>query len=573
MKLQKKFAFIFISISVIPILIFSVYTYNRYAGLVNQQTMQTAKNLMNVSAAQANHSLQSLQQMVETMYLTKEDNSSMVDDLKKYLPQSNYSKHDIFQSNQKLRYTCQDFIYFSDDINGIFIFTPDGPILGYGYGNGSNVISDYSPLEDSWYQNTLSLKGGTYIYGPCAKDFIEGNRSSIAFCNALYDVYTREFLGVLFIDCDPEIFDLSNVNSLPDSAVLSVKNGKNTLYSTVPLPPGEFSTDIIELQQTLDLGSLSLNISVSQRSLSKEFGITQITLLALAATCIIGVFILSLFLSRKIISPIIYLSSKMLKKNEDACVSDAPYFHYEDEIGTLYNSYQEMLDERQYYIKHELENKLIILDAQMRALESQVNAHFLYNTLESINSIALAEKVPRISIMSLALGRMFRYSIKTQSELVPLAAELKNVQDYVSIQQIRFDHGFHLDVHIPESLLNLKVLKLILQPLVENALYHGLDNCQAGDRIILSAFTKDSTLLLTVSDNGIGIPEERLLQLQKHLKQKAEFTELGKRRHSSIGISNINTRIALYYGDNYGLQISSKTGKGTTVCISVPILS
>lgn len=573
MKLQKKFALIFLSISVIPILIFSVYTYNRYTSLVKQQTMQTAENLLNVSAAQANYALESVQQMVETMYLTKENNISMVDDLKKYLSESTYSNYDIFQSNQKLRYTCQDFIYFSDDINGIFIFTPDGPVLGYGYGNGSNVISDYCPPEDSWYKETLSLKGGTYIYGPSTKDFIEGNQNSISFCNALFDVYTREFLGVLFIDCDPAIFDLSSVNSLPDSAVLSVKNGKDTLYTTSALSPNELSTDIIELQQTLSLDTLSLNIAVSQRSLSKEFGITQITLLALAATCIVGIFILSLFLSRKIIFPIIYLSSKMLQKNEDASVSDSPYFHYEDEIGTLYNSYQEMLDERRYYIKHELENKLIVLDAQMRALESQVNAHFLYNTLESINSIALVEKVPRISVMSLALGRMFRYSIKTQSELVPLSEELKNVQDYVSIQQIRFAHGFQLEVHIPEALLSLKVLKLILQPLVENALYHGLDNCQAGDRIRLDAQVADSVLFLTVSDNGVGIPCDRLSQLQEQLKQKAEFTELGKRRHSSIGISNINTRIALYYGDRYGLQISSKPGKGTRICISVPILN
>ena len=395
---------------------------------------------------------------------------------------------------------------------------------------------------------------------------------SVSFCNALYDVYTREFLGVLFIDCEPGIFDLSNVNSLPETASLTVNNGSVPLYITSPVSEDNTTDDTMHLERELSFEGLTLNIEVSQSSLSREFGITQNTLIALSVTCIAGILILSVFLSRSIISPIIYLSSQMQVRDRKQDVSDSPYYSYGDEIGTLYTSYQEMLDEREYYIKHELENKLIVLDSQMRALESQINAHFLYNTLEAINSIAVIEKVKSISVMALALGSMFRYSIKTQSELVPLSAELKNVQDYTAIQQIRFDNAFSLKLDIPTEYLEQKVLKLILQPLVENALYHGLSNCMTGGVITLRVQAQGSDMILEIIDNGEGISSDKLARIQENLQEKAEFTELGKRRHTSIGIRNINTRIALYYGEAYGLRIFSKEGAGTRVQITLPII-
>lgn len=572
MKLQKKFILIFISISMIPIIIFSLYTYSRYTSLVKRQTLQTAENLLNVAAAQTDYTLKSVSQIMEAMYLTKEDGFSMVDDLKQYLGQDVYTPSDLYKSNEKLKFTCQDFVYFNNHINGIYIFTPDGPVLGYGYGNSCNITSDYHPADDVWYQKILELKGGTYIYGPSKKDFIEGSSVSVSFCNALYDVYTREFLGVLFIDCEPGIFDLSNVNSLPETASLTVNNGSVPLYVTSPVSGNNTTDDTMHLERELSFQGLTLNIEVSQSSLSREFGITQNTLIALSVTCIAGILILSVFLSRSIITPIIYLSSQMQVRDRKQDVSDSPYYRYGDEIGTLYTSYQEMLDEREYYIKHELENKLIVLDSQMRALESQINAHFLYNTLEAINSIAVIEKVKSISVMALALGSMFRYSIKTQSELVPLSAELKNVQDYTAIQQIRFDNAFSLTLDIPTEYLERKVLKLILQPLVENALYHGLSNCMTGGVITLRAQAQGSDMILDIIDNGEGISSDKLAHIQENLQEKAEFTELGKRRHTSIGIRNINTRIALYYGEAYGLRIFSKEGAGTRVQITLPII-
>ncbi|WP_395028403.1 sensor histidine kinase, partial [Robinsoniella sp.] len=126
--------------------------------------------------------------------------------------------------------------------------------------------------------------------------------------------------------------------------------------------------------------------------------------------------------------------------------------------------------------------------------------------------------------------------------------------------------------NIPEEMLELQVLKLILQPLVENAFYHGLNYCQYGSFIKIESWMESSFLYFSVSDDGVGMDETQLNQLNLDLKQKAEFTELGHRNKQSIGIKNIHTRIRLYYGDEYGLQIQSQKESGTSILIKLPKL-
>lgn len=572
MKLQKKFFLIFLLISIIPILIFSVYTYTRYTRLIEKQVTQSAENLMDVASFQIDYTLTNLEHIVESMYLPREDHVSMVDNLTKYTGPLHPSDYDVYLSNEKLNSTCQDFLYFSPYINGIFLFTPSGQILGYGYGNGINISHEYNPAGDSWYQETMALQGTTYIYGPEEKAFFEGGSPSISFCTALYDVHTRDFLGVLMVDCVPEVFDLSTVNTMPETASLSVMKEDTVLFANQASDLSGFDTkNALRLDKGLRLDGLTLQASINRQQLYREFSITQITLIFLTVTCILAFIIISILLSKSLTKPISYLSRQMARPDGKHDVSDSPYFRNRDEIGTLYNSYQEMLDDRNRYIKNELENKLILLDSQMKSLESQINAHFLYNTLEAINSIAVIHKVNSIGTMAMALGSMFRYSIKTKSELVPLSAELEHVQNYISIQQIRFDNAFSYEVQIPGALREKKVLKLILQPLVENALYHGLNYCRAGDRITVEARQSKNCLLLFVTDNGQGMTDEELTALQNQLAEKPEFKELGRRHEQSIGIKNIHTRISLYYGEYYGLQIFSEKGTGTTVQITLPV--
>lgn len=569
MKLQRKFLLIILAVSLLPLIAYALYTYNRYETVLNWQTEQSAENLMAITSSYANNALQTINHITEAMYLPDSQQLSMTDDLKKF--QKEQSAYAIILDNQRMKSTYESYFYNYDYINGIFVVTPLGQVLGYS--SGTTFRSDHKATGAAWYEETVNQKGKTCIYGPSKKEFLTEDELSISFSTALYDTDTRTFLGGLFVDCSPEIFDLSPVNPLPDITVLSVTYEGQTLYQDEALVSEEFSyEDALTYTQDLALEGLKLHAYIDRELLVRQIGITQITLIILASICIFVIVIVATLFSRSLTKPITYLSEQMLLADDTQDIQNTPYFQYNNEIGTLYNSYQQMMDERREYIKNELENKLILLDSQMKALESQINAHFLYNTLDSVSSLALKYKADEISIMAYALGDMFRYSIKTKSELVPLSDELKHVTDYVSIQEIRFDHRFTLEMNIPERLKEKKVLKLILQPLVENALYHGLQYCRLGDHIIVSAEQRQGDLLLTVQDNGQGMGEEQLAKLHRMIREKPSFTELGRRQEESIGIKNIHTRIHLYYGEYYGLQISSRAGQGTVVLIVIPLL-
>ena len=150
--------------------------------------------------------------------------------------------------------------------------------------------------------------------------------------------------------------------------------------------------------------------------------------------------------------------------------------------------------------------------------------------------------------------------------------EIDHVMDYISIQSIRFSHRFRFTLHIPDNMRYLRVLKLILQPIVENSFSHGLQNCQFGHRICVYGFLRDTYFLLCIVDDGKGMTPEQLSELTRSLQEEPAFTELGHRTNQSIGLKNINTRIELYYGKGYGLTVQSKPDRGTLMQIKLPLV-
>ncbi len=573
MKLKQKYLIIFLLISSVPILLITLFTYNRYTSLVKQQTTQVAESIFEKSVNKTNDILRDLERISGTFQFYSDSEDSVVEQLKKYTKNDgSYSSYDLFQSNNKIKFTIDNFLYYYDFINGIFIFTPSGEVLGNS-DKFNEIKTDYNPINDSWYIETLKKEGATYISEISTKDFILNAKPSILISKAMYDVYSKEFLGVLLIDCSADIFDLDSINTLPRSAVLTIENEYgDILYSNIT----DFSTRINEENKLFYSdnlnGNLTLTCLLDYSILYSEFSITQILIIIIGLLCAFLTIFLSILLSYTLTKPLTYLSKEMANKEQYKLIDNTAYLNRTDEVGIMYNEYNTMVERQALYIKTEYENKLIALDAQMRSLEAQIDSHFLYNTLESINSIAEIEGVEMISTMTMALGNMFRYSIKTKSELVTVMDELNHVKDYVTIQRIRFDNKFDLVIDIPTKLHDYKILKLILQPLVENALYHGLQYCHKGNTITIKAYTKENTIFIEVSDNGTGMTKLQLKNLQDLLNEEAKFTELGHRKSQSIGLKNIHSRIILYYGLGYGLSIHSEENIGTRVTIMLPII-
>lgn len=569
MSLYRRLFIIFLTIAMLPTILFTLFTYNRYTYFLNTQNEELTTNISKKAATEANLSLQNLSKLQSAFNFDTENQQSIIEELKKYKVESSYTNLDVWESNEKIKYLCQIELNTYSFVNGIFIFTPSGEVLGYG--NGIEVSPTYSPYSDEWYQATLQSNGNFYTDGNTKKDFLLGADSSISFSSCIYDLPSDDLLGILFIDCSADFFDLSHVNTIPDSTYMTIKKNDCLLYETGT--PIESSSSILQHTTSLDADNMVLTIFFDLSNLTSEFQVTKYLLFFMTLFCLVLVIVLSLILSRDITTPIHLLSQKMSSKDHSDLIGYESYLARKDEIGVLYNEYQRMIEELDHYIKEELQNKLITLNSQMRSLEAQINAHFLYNTLEGISSLGAIEGISDISIMAEALSDMFRYSIKTQSELVPLNEELTHVKNYIAIQQILFDYGFEFTIELEESLLHLKVLKLILQPIVENALYHGLLSCNCGSQITLSGFINNNCLYLVVSDDGTGITKEKLAALQESLEEPLTYTELGYQNKNSIGVKNIHSRICLYYGTGFGIQIKSELNKGSTFTIAVPVIN
>lgn len=218
--------------------------------------------------------------------------------------------------------------------------------------------------------------------------------------------------------------------------------------------------------------------------------------------------------------------------------------------------------------KSDISLRTLLKQAELDALQSQISPHFLYNTLETIRGQALTIGATDIERMTKALSELFRYSIVNMGSKVSLQEELKNVGNYLSIQHFRFGEKFVAIQEVDDDTLPLRVPKLLIQPLVENAFQHGLEQKVGTGSITIRAYATQHRLIVQVEDDGVGIPEEKRRQINDFL-QSGKSIQLDQRNR--IGLSNVNDRIKLNYGSEYGIKLYGLPGKGTLVEVDLPL--
>jgi two-component system sensor histidine kinase YesM len=237
----------------------------------------------------------------------------------------------------------------------------------------------------------------------------------------------------------------------------------------------------------------------------------------------------------------------------------------EDEVGQLAHSFNTMLDEIRRLVDDVLRAQIHEREAELKALQNQINPHFLYNTLESINMLALSHGDRDISRMVTSLGRLLRLSISSSDVLIALRDELDYVNNYLTVQRMRYGERITMIVDIDDSLLDHTLPKLALQPVVENALYHGLEPHRGPGCVTIRGRRLDQDILeLAVEDNGVGMDALTLAEVQRSLQTDVQ------RGGRSIGLANVHERLKLYCGPEYGLSVTSEPGKGTLVSFRIP---
>ncbi|MBP1965565.1 sensor histidine kinase [Paenibacillus aceris] len=277
----------------------------------------------------------------------------------------------------------------------------------------------------------------------------------------------------------------------------------------------------------------------------------------LVAGLLLSLFI-SFFIAKYIRNPLYALKIKM-KRVEQGDLTTTMTMNRNDEFGDLSRAFDRMLQQiveliRRAELHNELERKL-----EIQVLQSQINPHFLYNTLGSISNVIRLGQIEKVDVVIGSLISILEYGIADASEKVSLRQELLNVADYIAIQNIRYNRHFHLIENIEDGLMDFPVFRMLLQPIVENSIFHGYNGGGIEGSITIQAYEQGGIVMIEVVDQGEGIPTDRIKHI---LDSEPSDLELKRKR---IGLNNIHGRIRLHYGAQFGLQIISIPNEITRV--------
>lgn len=286
----------------------------------------------------------------------------------------------------------------------------------------------------------------------------------------------------------------------------------------------------------------------------------------------IGLLLLHIYTLRKIMIPYqkqdhniqLFLSGYTASGLKD------PEYVFSPGIGQLFDTVTGLLESDEILKANKRQ-------AQYLALQNQINPHFLYNTLESIRSEAMEAGIYNVMNMTEALANFFRYTISKVENIVTLEEELQNMETYFSIQQYRFEDKLHLQVEYEEEerdqIFKCLMPKLILQPVVENSIVHGIERKLGSGTVRVILCCTEKRLLIRVSDDGVGMQPETLEELNHHLNQPVFDGIRLEKKKGGIAIVNVNNRIRLMFGEMYGISINSTPGVGTDVMINLPLVT
>ena len=472
------------------------------------------------------------------------------------------------------------------DIRNVGIISKNGRML---INDGSKSVNQDLDLNtQEWYATALEKPNGPILTSSHVQHIISGERPwVITLSRGIRDRSgSGEKEGVFFIDLNYSaisgLCDQSTVGTKGYAFILDAK-GNIVYHPQQQQLYNELQTENISLIMDTDEDTVLTgtgndgklySISRSEKTgwtvvdctnvkelLSKSRQAQSVYVLT-AIILVIVALLFSRFMAKSITLPIQKLRDSMKKVQEgDFSVSDV-VVDSKNEIGSLTKSFDVMthrIHELMEQNVHEQEEKR---KSELKALQSQINPHFLYNTLDSIIWMAEGKKNEEVVLMTASLARLLRQSISNEDEVVPIANEVEYARGYLTIQKMRYKDKLEFQIEVDSSILYIPLIKLVLQPIIENAIYHGLKYKESKGLLIVKGFMKDGNAVLQVIDDGVGMDEETLAHIYD--KHKVNYHSNG------VGVYNVQKRLKLYYGEDYGITYTSELGKGTTATITIP---
>lgn len=505
-------------------------------------------------------------------------------DLTDYL----FRKEGYSDAGKRLQSQFETVMESRSDILNIAAFAGNGRYI---LNRGQDSINPYVELEKmEWYQDTIKAKGGQVISSSHVQNIVDREYNwVVTLGKALKNPDGGELEGIFFVDLNySSIKSLCEDINLGNRGYLFIvdRNGRIVYHPKQQLLYSGLKSEEIETVLSTGTGSFLTggenkqlySICKSGKTGWSVVGVSsvaefmenrteiQMTYVLIAAGIIVLSLLLALWLSGEITKPVKELegSMKEVQKGKFSAVSTS--VEGNNEIASLGRSFNIMTEKIGELMEENVREQRAKRKNELKALQAQINPHFLYNTLDSIIWMAESGKNEEVVNMTSSLAKLLRQSIGNEDEIVTIQKEIEYTSNYLSIQKMRYRDQLEYIIDVDEEILDQKIVKLVIQPLVENAIYHGIKYVEGRGMLILLGSMRDGKVVLSIQDNGPGMDEETL----KHILEKKTLPAGKNRKSGHVGIYNVHNRLQLYYGKEYGLSYESAPGLGTCVYITIP---
>lgn len=515
-----------------------------------------------------------------------ENISSMIikgGDVQKYLFSGQQNK-DGQETYDRIIMQFNTVLETRQDISNIGVLASDE---NYIINDGKDKLNENIPLQEvDWYYKALngseSVLTSSHVQHMIRNDY----QWVVTLSKGIPNPQTKVNEGVFFIDLNYRLLkDLCENNSPAANSYVFImdESGKIIYHPKQQLLYNGLTEEKID--EVLQCGqgyfvtkgekeSRLYSVSVSEKTGWRVVGVTYLSELmknkeemqemyVLTALLLLGIaMILAIFFATAITRPIKELRDSMREVEKGNLEDVKVTVSSQSEIGSLENSFNLMTAQIRQLMEQNIYEQEQKRKSELRALRSQINPHFLYNTLDSIIWMAEGGKNKEVVRMTAALARLLRQSISNDNELIPLEKEIGYAGSYLIIQKMRYRDKLEYEIEIEDEIKDQKIINLVLQPLVENAIYHGIKYKGSKGLVRITGYGERDKIVLKVTDNGIGMDAETLAEIFDRSRDREG--------NNGVGVYNVQNRIQLYYGPDYGLHFESVLGEGTTAIIVIP---
>ena len=549
MKYRHKLTILLVISSLVPMTMLALYSHNSMSRLVRHNEVEDTSSILEQTRESIDSQIEVYTGLIN--YLTYSP------DIEEVINEKNM---DNYVAYAKYTQIVDPLLTvpksYHDAINQIQIFA-DSIKVRHEY-----TLVPMDEIGQEWWSSQLNDEVQVQW-------LVNTEKPEIAAVRNIYDGRNRTAVLCITLDYNKIFKPLKNIIS-DESGTMVLDQSQNIVYRDENIQDNDLA-DLRESDKILEqiskeyvaVNSTSQNtgwkfyLYKTKKSVEKSVYQMLLAEIPLIAGCVLIIFILGMAFSRLFTRKIEMLTENMDQVNhgsrEVTVTSDA-----EDEVGVLIRSFRRMMGEIDRLISEVYENKIALKEFELKELTAQINPHFLYNSLSIINWMAIKSGQKEISKVTLDLSTFYRTALSKGEDMVTVENCIRNIEAYLSIQLVMHDNDFTVEWKIDPQVKAEKVPKLILQPVVENALEHGLDVKEEGDKILqLSFLDAGDAVLLRVEDNGMGMEQSVAESLVTY---QAE----------GYGLKNVNDRICLLYGEEYKIRITSSVGKGTVVEMRIP---